>query len=49
METYVVTIYAQFEHANEVADYYTGLQPLYEAAEGFIGRKVFRANTGAMV
>ena len=49
METYVVTIYAQFEHADGVADYYTGLQPLYEAAEGFISRKVYRAKTGAMV
>ena len=49
METYIVTIYAKFEHADEVADYYTGLEPLYEEADGFGSRKVYRAKTGAMV
>ena len=49
METYIVTIYAKFEHADEVANYYTGIQSLYQEASGFISRKVYRAKTGAMV
>ena len=49
METYIVTIYAKEDHADDVEQYYKGLQPLYEEAQGFIERKIFRAKTGAMV
>ena len=49
METYIVTIYAREDHANQVEQYYKELQPLYEEATGFIGRKIYRAKTGAMV
>ena len=46
METYIVTIYAKEDHADDVEQYYKGLQPLYEEAQGFIERKIFRAKTG---
>ena len=49
METYIVTIYAKEDHADDVEQYYKGLQPLYEEDQGFIERKIFRAKTGAMV
>ena len=48
MENYIVTIYAKEEHADEVGEYYKELQSKYESAPGFIGRKIFRANNGAM-
>ena len=40
METYIVTIYAKADHADEVERYYKELQPLYDEATGFVGRKM---------
>ena len=48
METYIVTIYAKKDHAEDVQQYYQDLQNMYEEASGFISRKIFRAKTGAM-
>ena len=48
MENYIVTIYAKEDYADEVGEYYKGLQSKYESAPGFISRKIFRAKTGAM-
>ena len=48
MENYIVTIYDKEDYADEVGEYYKGLQSKYESAPGFISRKIFRAKNGAM-
>ncbi len=48
MVTYIVTIWAQPGHENEVTGFYQGLEPLLRAARGYRGRKIMRARTGTM-
>lgn len=48
MENFVITFTAQPGKEDIIADFYTALQPEYEAAKGFRGRQIFRARPGTM-
>lgn len=48
METVVVRIAAKAGMEDKVEAFYLGQQAEYEAALGFIGRKILKARTGAM-
>jgi quinol monooxygenase YgiN len=49
MVTYIVTIKSKEGHENQVADFYRGLDELLAQAPGFLGRKIYQAQTGTMV
>ncbi len=49
METFVVTFTAKPGTEQQVADFYINQQAEYEAAPGFIGRRLLQARTGTMV
>lgn len=48
METYIVSVFAQPGHADEVEKIYRDFETLMKDAKGFRGRKMFRARTGTM-
>jgi quinol monooxygenase YgiN len=48
MQTYIATVITKPGHADDVADFYQSLEPLLKQAEGFVERKIFRAQNGAM-
>lgn len=49
MITYIVTIKARNGHEKQVADFYLGLDESLAQAPGFLGRKIYQAQTGTMV
>ena len=48
MENFIITFTTQPGKEDEVEQFYTELQPEYEAAKGFHGRKIYRARPGTM-
>jgi hypothetical protein len=48
MEHFVVTMTAQPGKEDVIADFYTSVQPEYDAAKGFRGRTILRARPGTM-
>lgn len=49
METFVITFTAKPGSEQKVADFYVKQQAEYDAAPGFLGRKIYQAKTGTMV
>ena len=49
MENFVITLTAQPGKEDVISDFYTSLQPEYDAAKGFRGRTILRARPGTMV
>jgi len=49
METFVITLSAKPGAADKVADFYVRQQAEYAKADGFIGRQLLKAKTGAHV
>ncbi|MDP6437957.1 MAG: hypothetical protein QF790_03115 [Gammaproteobacteria bacterium] len=49
METFIITVTAQPGHDDGVTRFYEEIEPLMSEADGFIGRKLYRARTGTMV
>ncbi len=48
MHTYIVNVIAKPGHDEQVAQFYQDMEPLYEGAKGFRGRRIFQAKTGTM-
>lgn len=48
METYIVTLLAKTGHEEEVARFYQDMEPLLKEAQGYRGRKIFKARPGTM-
>ena len=48
MENFVITLTAQPGKEDVVTEFYTSLQPEYDAAKGFRGRTILRARPGTM-
>ena len=48
MHTYIVNVIAKPGHDEQVAEFYREMEPLYKDAQGFRGRKIYKAKTGAM-
>jgi len=48
METYIVTINVRPGHEDDVAEHYRSMEPGLRAAEGFGGRRIYRARPGRM-
>lgn len=49
MVNYIVTVIARPGHEAQVAEFYQAQEDALNAADGFIGRKIFKAQTGKMV
>ena len=48
MENFVITFTAKPGKEGIISDFYTSLQPEYDAAKGFRGRQIFRSRPGTM-
>ena len=48
MENFVITLTAQPGKEDVISEFYTSLQPEYDAAKGFQGRTILRARPGTM-
>ena len=48
MVTYVATLFAKHGSEDEVARFYQDMEPALQAAPGFRGRKILRAQPGTM-
>jgi len=48
MENFIITFSTLPGKEQEVTEFYTSLQPEYDAAKGFRGRSIYRARPGTM-
>lgn len=49
METFIIQITAQPGHDDEVTHFFADAEAVMSQADGFIGRRLYRARTGTMV